>query len=207
MKKIFSIGFIVLILAHMSFASAEMGGSVTRSSNIQAYQTAEEFLKTEGDICKVATDGCNTIYMDNGQFGASTERYCVAPPVYSCLEYIEEEQPTICTMQYDPVCGIDGKTYGNSCMAQNTQVAYAGECSTMVDTNFLSELESNTSYVSKVENLLETVKTPRLQTAVITANTLIENTKLLRIAQEVQIERITMLTFLKNIINGELMSR
>lgn len=145
--------------------------------------------------------------MNNGQFGASTERYCVAPPVYSCLEYIEEEQPTICTMQYDPVCGIDGKTYGNSCMAQNTQVAYAGECSTLVDTNFLSELNSDTVYVTKVNTLLDRVETSKLESAVMTANTLIENTKLLKIVQEIQIERITVLTFLKNLINGELMSR
>lgn len=77
----------------------------------------------------------------------------------------------------------------------------------MVDSDFLSELNSNTVYVTKVETLLETVQTPRLETAVITANKLIENTKLLRIAQELQVERITMLTFLKNLINGELMSR
>ena len=33
-----------------------------------------------------------------------------------------------CTMDYNPVCGVNGITYGNSCMAQETEIAYVGEC-------------------------------------------------------------------------------
>ena len=41
-----------------------------------------------------------------------------------------EEKPTVCTMQWDPVCGIDGETYGNLCMLYVTGVDldYKGEC-------------------------------------------------------------------------------
>ncbi len=40
------------------------------------------------------------------------------------------EKPTICTKEYLPQCGVDGKTYGNLCMlhVSGVELSYPGEC-------------------------------------------------------------------------------
>lgn len=44
------------------------------------------------------------------------------------LNTFTKAEERACTMQYDPVCGVNGITYGNSCMANDIKIAYKGEC-------------------------------------------------------------------------------
>ena len=52
-----------------------------------------------------------------------------------------EDNPTVCTMQWEPMCGVDGETYGNLCMldAADIKLDYNGECTVPpVDTKLIS---------------------------------------------------------------------
>ena len=43
---------------------------------------------------------------------------------------VVEAKPVACTLEWAPMCGVDGVTYGNSCMldAANVKLDYPGEC-------------------------------------------------------------------------------
>ena len=120
------------------------------------YASSQDFLAAQGKSCKVASDGCNTVHISNGQAGAMTEMYCediygdFGSEKWSCLDEKLEEQEL-------GFLGESNKKYYIHLRDTTLGVKISEKINALLDTQTTKILESTQYDISKSQKQVESV--------------------------------------------------
>lgn len=114
---------IIIILTLLTVA-VFLSGCTKETEKAQIANPASEFCINHGGKLNIVTAN------DGSQSGLCTlnDGKVCEEWAYFRGECNENEEVKACTLEYAPLCGEDGITYGNKCMADNKPIRYTGEC-------------------------------------------------------------------------------
>lgn len=123
---------LILIVAMAGLAACGGGDPAGVNADVtpDEVETVSEPAAPEIDVTGETCGGIAAIQ-------CPAEFYC-EHPAGQCLEVMDgagtcQPIPQVCTRDYRPVCGCDGVTYSNACVAAaaGASVAIEGECATL----------------------------------------------------------------------------
>lgn len=119
-----------IIMALVIVAAIVIGFFIFKpaTNNSQIPNPASVYCEEQGGTLNIITQE------SGGQYGVCTfsdgsmcEEWKLKRGECSKGQYVPTEGKA-CTMEYAPVCGVNGVTYGNACMADTVPIAKQGEC-------------------------------------------------------------------------------
>ena len=116
--------FVLIIFVAFGCSGARDEGGQGDQPSYESTQDTGVVETNEGpELC----GGIQGLQCGEGQFCELPAGQCQVADSQGTCEF----QPQMCTRDYRPVCGCDGRTYGNDCDRQSAGVQkdYDGECS------------------------------------------------------------------------------